>query len=73
MKTTLGFVIFAFVVLGLLLFLSSSKYPPLPKDKDHADLTRDSACSDCHGSGKRYQLKPEHPPKFECLKCHKPG
>jgi hypothetical protein len=72
MKNTLGFIIFAIVLLVLLFFLSSSKYPHLPKDKIHAAITKDSACSDCHGPGHRHQLKPEHPPKFECLKCHKP-
>jgi len=72
MKNTLGFVMIAFVLLGLLFFLSSKKYPPLPKDKDHATITSDAACFDCHGKGQRNQLKPEHPPKFECLKCHKP-
>jgi hypothetical protein len=72
MKNMLGFIIFALVVSGLLFLLSSKKYPPLPNDKVHTAIIKDSACFDCHGPGKQYQLKPSHPPKFECSKCHKP-
>jgi hypothetical protein len=72
MKGTLGFVIFAVALLGLLYFLSSNKYPPLPNDKIHAAITDASACFSCHGPGKQYKLKPSHPPKFECFKCHTP-
>ena len=42
----------------------------LPGDKVHS-ITEISECSTCHGPGKQYQLKPSHPPKFECFKCHK--
>ena len=70
MKKSLGFIMFAFAVFGLLFLLSSKKYPPLPNDKVHAAITKDAACFDCHGPGKQYPLKPSHPPKFECFKCH---
>jgi hypothetical protein len=72
MKSTLGFIIFALVLVGLLFFLSPKKYPPLPKDKVHVSITDASACFACHGPGKQYKLKPSHPPKFECFKCHEP-
>jgi hypothetical protein len=25
----------------------------------------------CHGPGMQYEIKKTHPPKFECLKCHR--
>jgi len=70
MKNMLGFVMFAVVLVGLLFTLSSKKYPRLPNDKVHAGITDVSACFACHGPGKQYKLKPSHPPKFECFKCH---
>jgi len=71
MKNTLGFVIFSLAVLGLLFSLSAEKYPPLPRDEVHATMTDTAVCFACHGPGKNFPQKPSHPPKFECLKCHK--
>jgi hypothetical protein len=71
MRNTLWFVIFMLVVIGVLFSLSSKKYPPLPRDKVHAAITDTTVCFECHGPGKNYPQKPSHPPKFECMKCHK--
>ncbi len=73
MKSTTWFVLFAAVVVLLLFVLSSGKKPPLiPGDDTHAVVTSDAACTGCHAPGKISPLKPSHPPKEQCLVCHKP-
>lgn len=73
MKSTIGFVVFVLVVIGLLYSISGKRYPRIPDDVLHRDVQTDSgaACMECHGPGKKSALKDTHPPKFECLKCHK--
>lgn len=72
MKNTLGFILFAAAILLGLFFLSSGKKPPLiPSDARHNSITTDAACLECHAPGKQSPLKPSHPPKEQCLTCHK--
>lgn len=72
MKNTLGFILFAAAVLLVLFFLSSGKKPPfIPADARHQSITTDAACTECHAPGKQAPLKPSHPPKEQCLVCHK--
>jgi hypothetical protein len=62
-------------VLLVLFFLSSSgKKPPVfPLDSLHAGLKTDEACLTCHAQGKQAPLKTTHPPKEQCMTCHKPA
>ena len=72
MKNTVGFILFAVAVILLLVVLSSGKKPPLiPNDAIHAVVTSDAGCAACHAPGKTALLKPSHPPKEQCLVCHK--
>jgi len=71
MKNTLIFVAFALLVVGFLYAISGKKYPQMPADANHPGVTEPAACMECHGQGKLYPQKPSHPPKNECLKCHK--
>jgi hypothetical protein len=72
MKNTIGFILFAAAVILLLVVLSSGKKPPLiPNDAVHVVVTTDAGCSACHAPGKTALLKPSHPPKEQCLVCHK--
>jgi hypothetical protein len=75
MKNSLSLIIAAAAVLLLLYFLSSSgeKPPPIPPDTTHAGLTTNDVCMPCHGAGKEAPLKDTHPPKEQCVICHKPG
>ncbi len=73
MKNTLIFIAFVLIVLGLLYAVSGKRVPPplIPDDNLHIALNDASGCMDCHGPDKKASLRKAHPPKFECLKCHK--
>lgn len=71
MKHTLSFIAFAIVVIGILFLVSGDRSPRIPEDVKHAGLMEDSLCTPCHGPEKEFARKAEHPPKDECLKCHK--
>lgn len=72
MKSSKGFILVAVVILLVLFFLSSGKKPPIiPADNLHQSITTDAACTECHAPGRMAPLKPSHPPKEQCLICHK--
>jgi len=71
MKSTVIFIVFVFAVLGFLYAISGKKYSQLPADSSHINVTDTAPCMECHGIGKQNALKSTHPPKFDCLKCHK--
>lgn len=71
MKNTLAFIVFVLIVLAILFALSGKKYPSLPENEKHLRLISTEVCMKCHGSDGEYPLKKNHPPKFECFKCHK--
>ena len=56
----------------LILYLLSLKTVlPIPSDDAHKGITEEKACFECHGEGKEYARKKSHPPKDQCLQCHK--
>lgn len=73
MKSTLIFLVFVLAVLALLAVISGRRIPPspIPLDSRHIALNDPKVCLDCHGPDKEAPLKKTHPPKRECLKCHK--
>jgi hypothetical protein len=71
MKNTFFFIIFVLAVVGILYLISGKKYPPMPSDPIHNIAAADFMCNECHGPQGKFPKKPEHPPKDECLKCHK--
>lgn len=71
MKNTLIFIAFVLVVLGLLFAISGSRAPQIQRDAIHNGLSSDAPCMECHGIGMPNARKPGHPPKDECLKCHR--
>ena len=74
MKNNIGIIVFALALVAFLFFLSSSKKAPmLPADEVHKQLQSNSLCLTCHGPGKQSPLKPSHPPKEQCLLCHRTG
>jgi hypothetical protein len=71
MKKFSVFILFALCVVGALYFLSGDDYSNIPDDADHWDINDKSLCMECHGPGEENALKDSHPPKYECLRCHK--
>ncbi len=73
MKNTLVFLGLALAVIVFLLILSrhGREIPLVPSDVFHRDVTANAACIACHTPGKQAPLKSSHPPKEECLTCHK--
>ena len=72
MKKNILFIAVAAAILLVLFFLSSrNKAPFIPADDLHKSVTTNEACGDCHAPGKGAPLKESHPPKEQCLICHK--
>ncbi|MEJ2684109.1 MAG: hypothetical protein P8Z71_06915 [Candidatus Sulfobium sp.] len=70
MKSAIVFIVFILIVIGLLFTLSRKKFPLIPDDSFHRGIRDAAVCMECHGPGKRYEMKKTHPPKFACFKCH---
>jgi len=75
MKKTWPLLIAAAVIIAVLAILSSSgkKAPSIPPDNIHSTITTQEGCAACHAPGKQWPLKASHPPKEQCLICHKVG
>ncbi len=75
MKSTWSLIILTAVIVGILFFISSygKKAPAIPDDNVHRTLTKQEDCVQCHAPGKQAPLKATHPPKEQCLICHKTG
>lgn len=72
MKKNIFFIVASAAVLLALFFLSSrTKVPLIPADNLHKIVATNAACEECHAPGKRAPLKEGHPPKEQCLVCHK--
>ena len=73
MKSTWPLIIAAAVIIAVLVFLSSGgkKAPFIPPDNIHRAITAQEDCAACHAPGKPAALKLNHPPKEQCLICHK--
>jgi len=70
-KNTAVFVAFVLVVLGFLYAISGTRSPRIPEDANHAVFNNEALCLRCHRLTGEAPRKPDHPPKDECLKCHK--
>jgi hypothetical protein len=71
-KSALTFTVLAALILIFLFYLSSGhKVPAVPQDERHRNATTDVSCLECHAPGKQAPLEAAHPPKEQCLICHK--
>ncbi len=75
MKGTFGMIVVAvMVVVGLFLLSSMGRKPPLiPQNAAHRGITTQDGCAACHAPGGSFPLKANHPPKEQCLVCHRTG
>jgi hypothetical protein len=73
MKSIWPLIITAAAIIAVLIFLSSigKKTPFIPLDDIHRAITAQEGCATCHAPGKPAALKVNHPPKEQCLICHK--
>jgi hypothetical protein len=71
MKHIATFVLFVAVILGFFFAITGKRAAYIPADADHRGIVVAAACLDCHAPGKPAALKKEHPPKDQCLACHK--
>ncbi len=73
MKNFSLFMVFVFLIVTALYFLSGGDYSQIPADTDHRGITDKEICMECHGPERENAMKEAHPPKYECFKCHKAG
>lgn len=73
MKSFWPMIIAAAVITVVLFYLSSigKKAPFIPHDNIHSTITTQAGCIACHSTGNQAPLKANHPPKEQCLICHK--
>ncbi len=73
MKRTWPLLIAAAVIIAALAFLSSigKKAPFIPPDNIHRAIATQEGCVACHAPGRQAPVKANHPPKEQCLICHK--
>jgi hypothetical protein len=62
---------FVLSVLGFLFLVSGERAHRIPDDENHMVFDDNEVCMPCHGPGQPYARKPTHPPKDDCIKCHK--
>lgn len=55
----------------MLYAVSGKRNPRIPENDNHKVISTSAACLECHGPGKAAERKKDHPPKDDCLICHK--
>jgi hypothetical protein len=71
MKHVLIFLVFILLVVGLLFTVSDTKAPRIPDDETHTIFYVEEVCWECHGPEGEVPRRKNHPPKDQCLECHK--
>jgi hypothetical protein len=71
LMSTIIFIIFAVAVIALLNSVSGDRSPRIPEDEIHKGLNDNQSCMQCHGPGQYAERSPSHPPKDQCILCHK--
>jgi mono/diheme cytochrome c family protein len=71
MKHIAIFLVFVALIVGLLFTLSGNKSPRIPNDEYHVVFDAEEVCRGCHGPEGDAPRKETHPPKDQCLECHK--
>ena len=70
-KQTLVFIIFVLAVVGVLYSISGDRSPRIPDNEAHRVVDSNAICMGCHAPGMEHARKPNHPPKDDCIYCHK--
>ena len=60
------------LMVGTLTFLAAErKTRYVPEDENHPRPLAVTLCRDCHGGGKMSPQLAKHPPKDQCMLCHR--
>jgi hypothetical protein len=70
-KHTVLFVGFVVIVIGLLSTISGKRAERIPDNEYHINLSDSAYCLTCHGPGQKFARFDTHPPKDDCIACHK--
>jgi hypothetical protein len=71
-KKTLLLLVAASLLVAALTLVSRSTQPPTqPADEAHRNLRVNRDCAPCHAAGAEAPLNDRHPPKDDCLHCHR--
>ena len=68
---TLIFIAFVLGIIGLLTAISGERSARIPDNPVHVNLTDSEYCLTCHGPGGEFMRPENHPPKDNCIICHK--
>ncbi len=68
---TVIFIAFVLAIIGLLTAISGERSARIPDDPVHVNLTDSEYCLTCHGPGGEFMRPENHPPKDNCIICHK--
>jgi hypothetical protein len=74
LKKNLVFFGGALLMVGTLAFLAGArKTRYVPLDEHHPRPLAVALCRDCHAPGKQAPQSAKHPPKEQCMLCHRDG
>ncbi|MBI4843188.1 MAG: hypothetical protein HY809_02535 [Nitrospirae bacterium] len=65
------FIFAMLAVFGFFWAISGERAHQMPADDNHIFVTDTALCKGCHIPAGSNVVSEKHPPKFECLKCHK--
>jgi len=72
LQQNLVFVGGALLVVGVLSWLSGARTTRyVPQDENHPRPLVVAQCRDCHAPGKMAPQSAKHPPKDQCMLCHR--
>ena len=71
-KSRAFFTVFIVLILFLLWNAPSTEGPPIPNDDEHSKVEEELSCMmECHIFKDLLEENKNHPPKTECLECHR--
>jgi len=70
-KNTAIFLVFVGLVVAFLWSISGERSNRIPDNDTHKGLDKPAQCLECHGPDKAMARTAKHPPKDECMLCHK--
>jgi hypothetical protein len=70
-KSSALFIVFILLILFILWNAPSIEGPPIPNDDEHSNIEEETSCMECHIFEELLKGNKYHPPKTECLECHR--